>query len=215
MFLNSNKSYVFYLRLVNSRFIWIFTLTTILFIFTFLSLSVTLAQEPIIETKPDLKKITNTTAFKQHSAKKAAWLSVALPGLGQAYNKKYWKIPILYAGVAVLVYSINFNHKEYITFKDAYNLRTDGDSTTIDKFDPRYTLENLKELKKFYRRNLEFSYIIAGAVYLLNIIDASVDANLFDFDINDDLSLRVEPAMFTPFRSRTSFTGLKFTLSFK
>ncbi len=200
---------------MNSRFIWIFTVTTLLFIFTFLSLSVTFAQDPIIETKHDLKTITDPSAFKQHSAKKAAWLSVALPGLGQAYNKKYWKIPILYAGVAVLVYSINFNHKEYNIFKDAYNLRTDGDSTTIDKFYPLYTLENLKEMKNYYRRNLEFSYIIAGAVYLLNIIDASVDAHLFDYDISDDLSLRIEPSMFTPYRSKTSFTGLKFTISFK
>ena len=129
-----------------------------------------------------------------HSPKKATWMSVALPGLGQAYNKKYWKIPVIWAGFGGLGYAIAFNHDKYITYRDAYLYRIDNDSTTIDNF-PDFSTNYLQTLKNSYRRNLEISIIITAALYTLNIIDAAVDAYLYDFDINDNISLKFKPSL--------------------
>lgn len=139
---------------------------------------------------------------KLHSPKMAATLSAALPGLGQVYNKKYWKVPIIYAGVGALLYSINFNSKEYDLYKNAYSLRIDGDTNTVDNFDiqlesndPKYTEESLSNLKDFYRRNRDVSYIFMGVLYMLNIVDAVVDAHFFSYEITDDLSMDIVPAV--------------------
>jgi hypothetical protein len=124
--------------------------------------------------------------------------SLILPGLGQAANRQYWKIPVLYAGFAVCVYSINFANTYYQDFKQAYIWRLDGDSTTIDKYDPlnltsnelKYTPTQLKYARDYYRRNLELSVIVTAGVYLLNVIDAYVSAHLLNFDVTDDLSIQ-------------------------
>jgi hypothetical protein len=134
---------------------------------------------------------------KEHSPTKATWMSAALPGLGQAYNKKYWKIPIIYAGFGTLYYFIRFNGTEYRKFRDAYNVVALGDSANFENHEYviRYNanLNQLQEGRNYYRRNLELNYIMAGLLYILNIIDASVDANLYNFDVSDDLSLRFDP----------------------
>ena len=123
--------------------------------------------------------------------------SLILPGLGQAANGQYWKMPILYAGFALCGYSIYFANYHYQDFKQAYIYRTDGDTSTIDKYDPfrgsdpvSYTKEQLKSARDYYRRNLELSIIITAGVYLLNVIDAYVSAHLLNFDITDDLSIQ-------------------------
>lgn len=131
-----------------------------------------------------------------HSAKKATLMSMALPGLGQAYNKKYWKIPVIYAGFGVLYYFIRTNGQEYRNFRDAYDLVFNDDpakDSNAYAVKYNYNLSQLEEGRNYYRRNLELSFIITGLLYVLNIIDASVDANLYSFDINDDISLRFEP----------------------
>lgn len=125
-----------------------------------------------------------------HSPKKAAIMSTLLPGLGQAYNKKYWKIPIIYAGFASLAYFVSYNNTKYKTYREAYIAETDADSATINSF-PEYSSQNLLTLQDYYRRNRDLSYIIAGSVYILNIIDATVDAHLFNFDISDELSVKI------------------------
>ncbi len=135
-------------------------------------------------------------SINYHSAKKASLYSAVLPGLGQAYNKKYWKIPIIYAGFGTLIYFIGVNGGEYRNFKDAYNIVAAGDSANYDneyveKYDAN--LDQLREGRNYYRRNLELNYILTGLLYILNIVDASVDANLYDFDVSDDISLRLEP----------------------
>ncbi len=116
-------------------------------------------------------------------------MSALLPGLGQAYNKKYWKIPILYAGAGVLIYSINFANKKYSTYRTAYKLRVNGD-TSATNF-PQYSEDNLLLLRDYYRRNRDLSVIISAFVYILNIVDASVDAHLFFFDVSDKLSFTI------------------------
>src|SRR5712675_742767 len=87
----------------------------------------------------------SSDSLKRHSATKAIIFSAVVPGAGQVYNKKYWKVPILYAGLGALIYSIDFNSKKYNTFKDAYIARTDTSALTTDNY-PRYTADNLHSL---------------------------------------------------------------------
>jgi hypothetical protein len=130
-----------------------------------------------------------------HSPKKATIYSAILPGLGQAYNKKYWKIPVIYAGFATLGYFIFTNNDQYNTYKDAYVARVDDDPTTVDDYTDIYSEQDLITLKDFYRRNRDLAIIGTGVWYVLNILDASVDAHMFYFDVNDNLSMRIAPGL--------------------
>lgn len=125
----------------------------------------------------------------RHSPRKATMLSAILPGAGQYYNKKYWKIPVIYAGFGVLGYSVEFNQTNYRNFKDELIRRQQG-AGALDPDLERYSNANLDELQSFYRRNRDLSYIGIALFYLVNIIDATVDAHLFEFDMSDDLSMR-------------------------
>ncbi len=151
--------------------------------------------------------ITYDTDFMAPSPAKAAMLSATLPGLGQVYNRKYWKIPIIYAGFGTLAYFIDFNNTEYRKWREAWIARVDGNPNTVDDY-PLYSTDRLEWLMNGYRRNLEVTYILTAALYLLNILDASVDAHLMNFDVGEDLSLGLEPFMhpasFTEGRSRAS-----------
>lgn len=129
------------------------------------------------------------------SPQKATMLSAVFPGAGQIYNKSYWKLPIIYGGMATLGYVIGFNNRGYTRFKQAYHDLTDGDDSTIDEFNGRYSETVLKNTRDSYRRYRDLGIIIMGGLYLLNIIDAHVDAYLKKYDITDDLSLRVEPTI--------------------
>jgi len=140
--------------------------------------------------------INDTSNILKHSPQKAAFLSACLPGLGQAYNKKYWKIPIVYAGIGTITVLAISNTNNYNDFKLAYKYRTDNDPLTIDNYVNKYQKEDLLTIKNYYRRNLEFTYIIGFAIYALNIIDATVDAHLFEFDMSDDISLQAYPAFY-------------------
>ena len=93
------------------------------------------------------------------SPRKAAILSSALPGLGQIYNKKYWKVPIIYVGLITSAYYIKDNHNQYKQYKEAYLIRIDNDPNTIDDFVSEYSSGDLIILKDFYRRNREISIL--------------------------------------------------------
>ncbi len=125
-------------------------------------------------------------------ANRIALQSTLLPGLGQVSNNKYWKIPIIYAGFGALVYFIDFNNTNYKIYKTAFLYRYDGDSLTVDDF-PNFTTDDIKVRKDYYRRNRDLSYILTVVLYSLNIVDAYVDAQLRNFDISEDLSLRTDP----------------------
>jgi hypothetical protein len=145
----------------------------------------------------------------EHSPRKAALYSAVLPGLGQAYNRKWWKIPIVYGGFAALGYFIKWNNGEYLTAKNAYRDLTDDDPETDSFLDLKqiqhYNLNNpndLATLKKgltgsqdYFRRNRDLLIILTFAFYGLNIIDASVDGHFFNFDISDDLTMKVKPTL--------------------
>ena len=146
-----------------------------------------------------------------HSPKKATIYSAILPGLGQAYNKKYWKIPLIYAGFGTIGYFIGWNNGFYSTYKQAYSDLSDTDPDTNSYLDIEaskyYDLENstdfnnfksgLSKQSEYYRRNRDLLIISMVGFYGLNIIDASVDAHLFDFDISEDLTLNWQPAVKT------------------
>jgi len=128
-----------------------------------------------------------------HSPAKATLMSTLVPGLGQIYNHKYWKIPLIYGGLAASAYSIEFNNREYTRFRKAYNYLTDNNPATIDEFSGARSAVELKNYRDAYRRNRDLSVIMFAATYALNIIDANVDAYFFDFDISDKLAFRMEP----------------------
>jgi hypothetical protein len=135
---------------------------------------------------------------KKHSPRKAAIMSACLPGLGQAYNKKYWKIPVIYVGFGALAYSLQANQAKYVRYRDAYKYRIDLDPSTTDQYVGIYSDENLASLYRYYHRYRDLSVIGIAAVYLLNVVDASVDAHLFHFDVNDDLTMNIRPSVYSP-----------------
>jgi len=118
---------------------------------------------------------------------KAAFYSAILPGLGQAYNKKYWKIPIVYGAIGVSMYYYIDSSKKYHQYRDAYKRRLEG--YTDDEFS---YLDNdrLISAQQFYQRNKDFSALFVVGFYVLNIIDANVDAALIQFNVNENLSIK-------------------------
>ncbi len=119
---------------------------------------------------------------------KAAFYSAVLPGLGQAYNKKYWKIPLVYAGIGGGIYFYIDNNKEYHRYRDAYKRRLAGYED--DEFQGVLQTEALIDAQRQFRRNKEISILVSAAFYILNIIDANVDAHLSQFNVSEDLSLK-------------------------
>ena len=140
------------------------------------------------------------------SAHKASLFSAVIPGSGQVYNKKYWKVPIIYASLATSIYFIQNNQKKLNKYQDAYILRSNGG---IDEYTDIYSNSQLLTIVDYYERNRDVSYIITAAIYLLNIVDASVDAHLFDFDISEDLSLKASPQIIDTPTGRSSVLALK------
>ncbi|MBK9107984.1 MAG: hypothetical protein IPM92_06265 [Saprospiraceae bacterium] len=124
---------------------------------------------------------------------KALAYSLLLPGAGQVYNKKYWKLPIVYAGFGSMIYFISFNSTEFNRYDRALRERIDNPSDPQDEFVGILSLTGIDSYRKFYDRNLQLSYIGLGIVYLLTGIDAYVDAHLNQFDVSKDLSLQWAP----------------------
>ena len=157
-----------------------------------------------------------TSSTKPHSIKKAALFSAALPGLGQIYNRKAWKVPIIYAGFGVLGYFIVTNNTDYQLYKEAYVYVSNGETYPIDNpLVEKYNQDQLQRRMDYYRRNRDLTIIITSLWYVLNILEAYVDAHFFDYDISEDLSLRVSPAATPTFARRPEIApGLKITLKF-
>jgi len=147
---------------------------------------------------PEYDKNTSDSSFiHTHSPNKATFYSAVLPGLGQIYNKKYWKVPIIYAGFGGLIYYINYNNFIYDKYKDAYNikLRIENGELGLEDMDlyPNSSANQLRSQKDIWRRYRDLSIIGIGILYALQIIDADVDANLFYYDMSEDLSIHVAP----------------------
>jgi hypothetical protein len=152
---------------------------------------------------------------KENRPVKAALYAAILPGLGQIYNKKYWKLPVLYGGIATMGYFIDYNNKKYQQYRNAFlEKRTLPEELWTDPLTINVTEDNLQRGIDFYRRNRDLLMILLGGVYFLQIVDAHVDAHLMEFDISEDLSFRIEPG-FQPDGYTASINyGLKFVISF-
>ncbi len=165
---------------------------------------------------------------KKHSPHKATFYAAILPGLGQIYNKKYWKLPILYAGIGGAGYAIHFNSKYYKIYKSAYRdwiIQDPGNKSYLDVIPAGWTEEMLQDnaswfeqalesKRQYYRRYRDLSYLLMVGVYIIQIVDATVDAHFYDFSINDDLSMRVEPAMLPSETGYPSAVGIQLNLKF-
>lgn len=140
--------------------------------------------------------------------KRAMWLAAVLPGAGQIYNHKYWKLPIFYGGFVGCIYAISWNNQMYQDYSRAYlDIMDDDPNTqsyndflhlgrTIDDSNKTLYQEVFRKRKDRFRRYRDLSVFVLIGVYALSIIDAYVDASLSEFDISDDLSLRVAPTVF-------------------
>ncbi len=157
--------------------------------------------------------------------KKATTLSFICPGAGQIYNKSYWKVPIVIGGMVSMAYVIDWNTRGFRRYKDAYALRSDFDNNpgnypdgvSKDEFQGRYSATYLKNLRDAYRRNRDLSIILTAAVYAFQIVDAHVDAHLKDFDVSDDLTVRLEPMFdyqYLPMYGSNPVYGVNLNFSF-
>lgn len=172
--------------------------TSLLLIFALIGF----AQEPA-------KDDTLLVVEKVHSPKKATIRSAILPGWGQVYNKKTWKLPIVYGGIGTCAYFIDRNTKKYKLYRNALIAEYDQDPNTVNN--TIYNASQLELLSDDYRRLLDLSYICLAAVYVLNIIDANVDAHLFTYDIGEDISMNVRPSLIQTDRVNT---GIGLTINF-
>ena len=127
--------------------------------------------------------------LREKSPRKAAIYSTLLPGLGQVYTKKYWKAPVIHASIITSIYFINHNHQKYTLYKTTALNRINGDNTD----ELNFTDGELITLKDYYRRNRDISYFSLSAIYLLNIMDAYINAHLYQYNISDDISLNIDP----------------------
>ncbi len=179
----------------------------LLMIFLSLQSVVALAQKPLPNDSLKIKPI-------EHSPRKATIYSAVLPGLGQVYNKKYWKVPIVYAGFTALAYSLTFSDAKYSLYLNEYSNRLNKDSLNFKSGLDQYSDDNILELKNYYQRNRELSIIGFVIWYTLNIVDATVDGHLYSFDISDNLSMNVSPYFIKDnYFSNTFTSGFHLTLT--
>ena len=156
-----------------------------------------------------LEKVVDSPSLLPKDPKKATMLSAILPGAGQVYNGKTWKVPILYAGILTDVYFIQYNHKRYERFRDALFALDKGEPNQFPSLNRAALVRNVD----YWRQNRDLTLLLMLGIYALNLVDANVDAHLSGFDISEDLTLKIVPQIGT--LSASSTTGLSFTLQFK
>lgn len=159
--------------------------------------------EKVKKEKPDYSNLPK-------NPRKATILSAILPGAGQVYNEKSWKVPIIYAGLVTDIYFIGFNNSRYQVFKEALFASDNGEPTDFPTLNRGALVRNVD----YWRGNRDLCYILLGAIYALNLIDANVDAHLSGFDISDDLALGIEPKI-ESFSARNNSLGFSLKLKFK
>lgn len=142
-------------------------------------------------------------------------MSAVIPGAGQIYNKKYWKTPIIYAGLGGFGYLFASNQQHYAYLSKNLKAEYDGDASTVNE--SGYSAEQLQTLKSEYRKKRDLGIIGCAVIYALNILDANVDAHLKTFDVSDDLSLQIKPynAFYFYNESYGIQTGIAINLKFR
>jgi hypothetical protein len=162
----------------------------------------------------------DTIARERHSPRKAAIRSAILPGLGQVYNKKYWKVPIVYAAIGIPIGTFVYNKQWYDRTRRAARMIATNDTANYQsRVDPQLhvffstpnALGSLLNYRNEFRRNMDYSILITLLFWGLNVVDATVDAHLKEFDVSDDLSLKIKPAFITG----ANTPGISFVVTFK
>ena len=156
----------------------------------------------------------DTVKTEMSRAKKATLLSAAIPGAGQIYNKKYWKAAIVYVGTAGLIYMYKTNLDSMRNYQQAYVYRLDDDSTTNVAAYANLTDAAIKNYRDFHRRLKDISILGFFGLYAIQIIDANVDAHLYEFRVNEDLSMKIEPQIWPANRYIPSYQGIKLSFYF-
>lgn len=152
----------------------------------------TLAQNDSLANIKDSLALAKAEKKRNYSGpRRASIMSACLPGLGQAFNKKVWKIPIIYAGLGGFGYMFVVNNKQYNYYRNNLIREADGDPATLNT--TRYDQSQLQIQKITYRKRRDVAAVGIVIIYILNIVDANVDAHLKTFDVSDDLSFRIEP----------------------
>ena len=191
----------------------------------------TLAGDTLMKVQPAKKEVAQDFSQWRPDPKRALWLALVIPGGGQIYNRKYWKLPLVYGGFIGCLYAMNWNNNMYKDYSQAYLDISDNDPNTqsynqflhlgakitTDSDIQRYK-DLFKKRKDRYRRWRDLSFFVLVGVYALSVIDAYVDAELSVFDISKDLSLKVEPTIMNNHQSKNPFdsssVGLQCSLNF-
>jgi hypothetical protein len=172
-----------------------------LFYVIILLLPVQLCLAQVIEEKtadniPVQKAADTSNKKKAFDPRKATFRSAVLPGWGQIYNKRYWKLPLVYGALGITGGVYFYNIKTYRALKQAYILRADTISSNDDQIDPRFrniSANGIRSLRNSFRQNIDYSVLFFILFWGLNVVDATVDAHLKAFDVNDELSLQIKP----------------------
>jgi Family of unknown function (DUF5683) len=160
--------------------------------------------------------VDSVTGKRKHSPRKATLRSAILPGWGQAYNKKYWKIPIVYAALGITAGVFNYNIKEYRKIQYAYGVLVTKDTPNFKnvakELQPYIELNaesSLRNVRSEFRQNIDYSVLIFILMWGLNVVDATVDGHLKEFDVSDNLSLKIKPSL----QSLPSTAGISFVFT--
>lgn len=199
----------------------------IFFILSFLVMNMyCVAQEPVLHTTDSSKVIKATpaamnkydSANKAHRPGKAALRSAIIPGLGQIYNKKYWKLPIVYGALgtcgAIFFYNLRNYRDTRFAYQVKYNMRFGTDSAKFSQIKPKLqplSEESLRFYRNQFRRDIDYSVLVFVLLWGLNVVDAAVDAHLKSFDVSPDLSLQLKPG----YSNLARTNGVSLILQFK
>ena len=173
------------------------------------------AQKDSLNIKTTKKTVASINEFNPLAPSKAAFYSAVFPGMGQIYNKKYWKAPIVWAGMATSTSIYLFNNNEYKRYRRAFRQRESGlqDEFTLDNGTEVISRNGLISAQRTLRNNRDLSLLATVLVYVLQIVEASVNAHLLQFDTSDQLS--VKPVMISdPIRVEAPSMGLRLHYSF-
>lgn len=167
------------------------------------------------KTDPSGKSLLalDTAIKKTHNPKVATFRSAVLPGWGQAYNKKYWKIPIVYGALGTTAGIFFFNIKTYNNARKAVIYLSDKDTSNDRMVAPdlqAYSLESIRQYRNIIRQNIDYSVLVFLAFWALNVVDATVDAHLKAFDVSSDISLKIKPG----YNYSTNSGGISLVFSF-
>jgi hypothetical protein len=160
------------------------------------SLGAVAQRDSVRVVQPESDTVTIASYSTRYDPRKALLYAAVLPGLGQVYNKKYWKLPLVYGGLGATAYAINFYQDGYRLYRRELFFNLENGRAGDSQLNPNtgFTTAQLRTIVDRYRRERDFMIIIMMGVYILQMVDAHVDSHLKEFDLNPNLQVRVEPS---------------------